>query len=75
MTKLFWDNLKDNLCPQCGKGLLISPRTAMHYCTSEGCQFRVSDVRFQEIVHGKVKRSKEKKAPIGIDMPLEDIFK
>lgn len=56
--KMFWENLKDNKCPRCSALLETSMRTGTHWCSTQGCEFRVNDVRFQELISDKRPRKR-----------------
>lgn len=57
-SKLFWENLKENKCARCAAPLEISQQTGMHWCKTPGCEFRINEVKFREILNGKRKKKK-----------------
>lgn len=48
-----WWNLKNNKCPQCNKDWVFD-LTAVDGLLVHGCGFRISEIRYQEIVNDMV---------------------
>lgn len=55
-----WENLRENLCPKCGK--LIDPKLRFNllWCSNSTCDFRISQERFKEIVNNPICFKEEK---------------
>lgn len=59
MKKVVWSRLKDLLCPKC-KTMLDHDRVRCVYeCPSGKCNFRISDVRFNQVITNLYKANRE----------------
>jgi len=45
-----WNKLKDNRCPKCWAPLRDDRLSFMHECGRDGCDFKISNEKFDKIV-------------------------